>query len=72
MKKTRSIAKAIEPAKSIQTLAPSDEKETQLPVESNLSPERITHGASTTTVLLSQILAQQEEFHEVRHWGINE
>ncbi len=72
MKKTRSVAKAMMPATQTQGLTLSDQKETQAPVESNLSPERIMNGASTTTALLSQILAQQEEFHEVRHWGINE
>jgi len=49
-----------------------DEKEHKLSVESDLSPERMMEGASTTTALLSQILAQQQEFHQLRDWGINE
>ncbi len=72
MKKTRSVAKAIEPPKSIQGLTPSDENETQLAVESNLSPERIMNGASATTALLNQILAQREELHQIRDRAINE
>jgi len=72
MKRTRPVAKAIASAKAIQELALSDESGNRLPVESNLSPERMVEGASTTTALLNQILAQQEEFHELRHWGINE
>ncbi len=50
----------------------SDDKGNKLPVEANLSPERIMEGASAKTALLNHILAQQEEFHELRHWGINE
>ena len=72
MKKTRSIAQAIEPAKPIQVITLSDQEANQLPVESNLSPERILERASTKTALLNQILAQQQEFHEIRHWGIND
>ena len=62
----------MEPAKSIQGLMRPEENEKQLTAESNLSPERIMNGASTTTTLLNHILAQQQEFHELRHWGINE
>jgi hypothetical protein len=72
MKRTRSVARAIGPAKPIQGLVLSEEVETQLQVESNLSPERIMDGASNTTALLNQILAQQEELHQLRDWGINE
>ena len=72
MKKSRSIAKVIGPAKPIQGSTLSDEEENTLPDESNLSPERMMEGASTTTALLNQILARQEVFHELRHWGINE
>jgi hypothetical protein len=72
MKKSRSAAKAIEPAKPIPGVTLSDNRENELPVESNLSPERMMEGASTTTALLSQILAQQQEFHQLRDWGINE
>jgi hypothetical protein len=72
MKKTRSVAKAIESAKPIPRVMLADEKENENPPESNLSPERMMEGASTTTALLNQILARQEVFHELRHWGINE
>ena len=72
MKKTLSVGKALEPAEPIQGLAVSDEKENQPQVDSNLSPERIEDGASSKTALLEQILARQEEFHEVRYWGLNE
>ena len=56
------------PAKPIQEVTLSDEKENKLPVESNLSPERIMDGASTATALLNQILAQQEETHQLRDY----
>ncbi len=72
MKKSRSVAKALEPAKPIQGITLSDERENTLPVESNLSPERMMEGASATTTLLSQILAQREGLHQLRDWGINE
>ena len=72
MKKSRSVAKAIVPAKQTPGVNLSDEKEHKLSVESDLSPERMMEGASTTTALLSQILAQQQEFHQLRDWGINE
>lgn len=49
-----------------------EEKQDALPLEPNLSPERVADGASTTTAVLSQILAQQMEFRDLRHWGINE
>ena len=72
MKKSRSIAKVIEPAKLIQGITLPGEEENALPVESNLSPEGIMERVSAKTALLNQILAQQEEFHELRHWGIND
>jgi hypothetical protein len=73
MKKTRSGEKAAHPSKPVQGIPLSDEKEDQLAVESHfLSPKRISEGASTTTPLLEQILAQPEDFHPSRYWGINE
>ena len=73
MKKTRSVDKASGPARPIPGITLSDEKDNKLPDESlNLSPERLMDGASTTTALLTQILAQREEFHPLRDWGINE
>jgi hypothetical protein len=72
MKKNRSVGKLTDPAKPMQGIPLSAERENKTPVESNLSPERITHGVSTATELLNQILAQQEEIHKFRDWGINE
>ncbi len=72
MKKSRSVAKAIVPEKPTPGVTLLDEQGTTLPVESNLSPERMMEGVSTTTALLSQILAQQPEPHQLRDWGINE
>ena len=69
MKKTRSVGKALEPAKPPQTPVLANGK---VAAESNLSPGRIRDGASATTALLSQILAQQQNLHQVRDWGINE
>jgi len=73
MKKNRSVDQASDSAKLIQGITRSDEKENKPPVESfNLSAKRIMEGASTKTALLNQILAQREEFHQLRDWGINE
>lgn len=72
MKTNRSVDKATAPAKPIQGIPLSDEKENKFPVESNLSPERIMEGNSTATALLSQIVTQQEQLHQLRDWGINE
>ncbi len=38
----------------------------------DLSPERISEGASTTTEVLTQILEREERLYHFRHWGINE
>jgi hypothetical protein len=54
MKRNRSVGKLTDPAKPIQGITLSDEKENKLPVEPNLSPERIMEGASTTTALVNQ------------------
>jgi len=72
MKRNRSVGKLTDPAKPIQGVALSDKTKNKLPVEPNLSPERIMEGASMTTTLLNQILAQQEKTHQFRDWGINE
>jgi hypothetical protein len=72
MKKNRSVANAIESAKPIPHVTLADEEEHRIAVESNLSPERMIEGASATTALLSQILAQREGLHQLRDWGINE
>ncbi len=71
MKRTRVVAKIMEPAKPTPA-AILTEDEDKLPIESNLSPERTMEGASTTTAVLNQILAQREGFHQLRDWGINE
>jgi hypothetical protein len=72
MKSARSVDTATVPGKPIQGISVSSQKQNELPVESDLSPERIVNGASTTTALLAQILAQQQELHQFRDWGINE
>ena len=72
MKSARSIGKAIDSETPIQGITIPAQKQNNLPGESDLSPERIVNGASTTTVLLAQILAQQQELHQFRDWGINE
>ena len=72
MKKNRLLEKATAPAKPIQGMTALEDTKNRLPVESNLSPERILDGAFTATALLNQILAQQAELHQPRDWGINE
>ncbi len=62
----------MEPAEPSQAQTLSDETEKRVAVESDLSPERITDGASDTTILLNQMLAHRDELHQVRDWGINE
>jgi hypothetical protein len=73
MKKTHSVQTASEPAKPTQENTPWQEDQEQLPAESlNLTPQRISQGASTTTEVLVGILAQKEHTREFRNWGINE
>lgn len=72
MKKNRPLEKLTDPAKPIQGITRSDEKENKLQVDSNLSPERIMDGALATTALLNQILAQRAELNQLRNWRINE
>ena len=73
MKRTRAVDHATDAAKPTQGRSLSDEKENKHTVESlSFSPERITDRASTTTALLSQILAQRDELHQLRDPGINE
>jgi hypothetical protein len=72
MKKSRSVDKAIGSGKPIHGIARSPQPENKLPVESDLSPERILDGASATTAVLSQILAQREALHQPRDLGLNE
>ncbi len=72
MKKSRSGAKAIGSVEPVPQATIAVATETELLVESNLSPERMMEGVSTTTALLSEILAQQSGTHQLRDWGINE
>ncbi len=72
MKKTRALPLANEPVKPGRRMAIANKKEDKFPVQQNLSPDRIMNGASTRTALLNEILAQREEYHQLRDWGINE
>ncbi len=73
MKRDRSVNTATDSAQPTQGIALPEEKASKLPDEAvNLSPRRLAEGASVTTALLDEILAQQTEFHEVRYWGLNE
>jgi hypothetical protein len=73
MKRNRSVDKATDPVLPRQGSIFPEEKASEMPNESlSLSPKRIMEGASTKTTVLGQILAQQSEYHELRHWGINE
>ncbi len=68
MKKARAVHKAVDSAKSQAPPFPGEDvQESRI-----LSTERILDGASTTTALLNEILAQREEQLRFRHWGINE
>ena len=72
MKKSRSGAKAIVSVEPIPQATVAGAGETRGLVESDLSPERMMEGVSTTTALLNEILAQQDGPHQLRDWGINE
>ncbi len=72
MKRTRAVAKPREAAEPSPRVMLSDEGKNTHPIDSNLSPERMMEGSSTTTTLLSQILAQQDALPQWRDWGINE
>jgi hypothetical protein len=72
MKKTRSLDKATDTGKPTEQITLSAHRENKHSVESDLSPERIMDGASATTALLNQILAQRAELNQLRNWRINE
>jgi hypothetical protein len=72
MKKNRLVDEENDSAKPIQGITFSATTQKKLPSEPDLSPERIMEGATTTTTLLNQILATQQETHQFRDWGINE
>jgi hypothetical protein len=72
MNRTRSVDNATDPGKPIRGIATPSRHVDKLSVESDLSPERIVDGASATTAVLAEILAQQDELHQIRDWGINE
>jgi len=72
MKKNRPVTKQVGPPEANQGLTLSDREENKPSIESLLSPDRMAEGASTTTALLDQILAQREENRQSSHWGINE
>jgi len=71
MKTNPSIAKATTSAKPVVPITPEYEAEDAL--ESlDLSPDRISDRASTTTTVLSEILERDEASYSYRYWGINE
>lgn len=73
MTKTHLAKAASEPEGRFHRLEPWQQHEEQTSRESlGLSPERIKEGASTETTVLTRILAQTEQTHQWRHWGINE
>ncbi len=72
MKRTRVVAEATQAGEPIQGTSLAAQPQGQVAIESDLSPERIEDGASATTAVLSQILAQRDALHQVRDWGINE
>jgi hypothetical protein len=72
MKKNRSLEKATDPGRPMEEITLSAHRDNKTPVESDLSPERIMDGASATTALLNQILAQRAELNQLRNWRINE
>jgi hypothetical protein len=71
--KTRPFnSKRIGPEKPIQRNSPSPNQDESKVESLNLSPERISDGASTTTHLLAEILKRDTKTSHYRHWGINE
>jgi hypothetical protein len=72
MKRTRVVAEATRTGEPTQRTGFAAQPQGRYGIESNLSPERIEDGASATTAVLSQILAQRDALHQVRNWGINE
>lgn len=72
MKRSCPVDETTDPGKPIRGTTISARQEAGRPVESDLSPERIVDGASVTTAVLVEILAQREALHQLRDWGINE
>jgi hypothetical protein len=61
MKRNSMPMQAVEPDKAIHGIALGEQWQNELQLESSLSPERTMAGASATTTLLSQILAQSQQ-----------
>ncbi len=71
MNTTSVSAKATDPPTHVTPIASlSKEEELMTPGSLNLSPERISDGASTTTKVLEEILTRDRSGY--RDWGINE
>ena len=73
MKKSNRDTKGLDsPEPDRETASGKDEEKLQTAAPNNISRERISDGASTTTEVLSEILQRHKRAESVRHWGINE
>jgi hypothetical protein len=73
MKKSKLSPKALDPQKPVGAITPVNEQPHPLPVSyGNISRERLTAGASTTTEVLKEILRQPIRHEPMGRWGINE
>jgi hypothetical protein len=73
MKKSSRDTKGLDsPEPDRDTVSGKDKQELQTAAPNNISRERISDGASTTTEVLSEILQRHKAAQSVRHWGINE
>jgi hypothetical protein len=73
MKKTNHRTRPLDSPKSREA-SPPVRKTASVPATkaTNMSPERLMDGVSTTTELLNGILERQKQPEPMRHWGINE
>ena len=72
VRKSKLSPKALDPQKPVGAITPVSEKPHPLPVSyANISCERLTAGASTTTEVLKEILRQPVRHEPMGRWVIN-
>jgi len=71
--KKRQLSARSDPPKPVQVAIPTDEEQDQQPASSpNLSPKRVTEGATSKTEIINKILQQDTGLGYLRHWGLND
>jgi hypothetical protein len=73
--KKRQLSARSDPPKPVQVAMPTHEEQDQQPKPKsspNLSPQRVTEGATSKTEIINKILQQDTGLGYLRHWGLND